>query len=45
MLDLLLEHATRQGATLLTVTHDHTLLPRFDRVLTMDDLVGPEAAA
>lgn len=45
VLDLLLEHAKRQGATLLTVTHDHTLLPRFDRVLHMDDLIGPEAAA
>ena len=39
VLDLLLEHAKRQDATLLTVTHDHTLLPRFDRVVHMEELV------
>ena len=45
VLDLLLEHAARQGATLLTVTHDHGLLPRFERVLRMEDLVGEGRAA
>lgn len=44
VLDLLLEHAARQDATLLTVTHDHTLLPRFERVLHMGELTGEAAA-
>ena len=33
VLDILLEQARRSGATLLTVTHDHSLLGRFDRVI------------
>ena len=33
VLDLLLEQAGRSDATLLTVTHDHGLLARFERVL------------
>ncbi len=33
ILDLLFRAAERQGATLLAVTHDHELLPRFDRVV------------
>ncbi|MDF1699688.1 MAG: ABC transporter ATP-binding protein [Planctomycetota bacterium] len=45
VLDLLLEHANRQDASLLTVTHDHALLPRFDRVLEMGDLVRPGSPA
>jgi putative ABC transport system ATP-binding protein len=37
-LDLLTEQVAQRGATLLVVTHDHSLLPRFDRVLqTTDD--------
>jgi len=37
-LDLLMDQVTRRGATLLVVTHDRALLPRFDRVLqTTDD--------
>ena len=39
-------HANRHGcATLVTVTHDHALLPRFDRVLEMGDLVRPGSPA
>jgi putative ABC transport system ATP-binding protein len=37
ILDLLFEAVDRHGATLLAVTHDHELLPRFDRVVNFDD--------
>ncbi len=33
ILDLLFARTAEQGATLLAVTHDHELLPRFDRVI------------
>ena len=33
ILDLLFEQAEQAGAAVLAVTHDHELLPRFDRVL------------
>ena len=33
MLDILVEYAERAGATLVTVTHDRTLLDRFVRVI------------
>ncbi|MEL6978235.1 MAG: ATP-binding cassette domain-containing protein [Pseudomonadota bacterium] len=33
ILDLLFERAAAAGAALLAVTHDHELLPRFDRVV------------
>lgn len=33
ILDLLFDQADRAGATLLAVTHDHDLLPRFDRII------------
>ena len=33
ILDLLFQAVDRDGATLLAVTHDHELLPRFDRVI------------
>jgi putative ABC transport system ATP-binding protein len=33
ILDLLFESVDAHGATLLAVTHDHELLPRFDRVV------------
>lgn len=33
ILDLLFRSAERFGATLIAVTHDHELLPRFDRVV------------
>jgi putative ABC transport system ATP-binding protein len=32
-LDLLFERTSDQGATLLAVTHDHELLPQFDRII------------
>lgn len=33
ILDLLFDRAAEEGATVLAVTHDHELLPRFDRVV------------
>jgi putative ABC transport system ATP-binding protein len=33
ILDLLFENVESHGASLLAVTHDHELLPRFDRVI------------
>jgi putative ABC transport system ATP-binding protein len=36
VLTILLEQARRSGATLITVTHDHAVLDRFDRVLDVD---------
>jgi len=30
----------RQDATLIAVTHDHALLPHFDRVVRMDEIAG-----
>lgn len=35
------EEVERARATLLFVTHDHSLLDRFDRVLHLSDLVAP----
>ena len=35
VLDLLLARVRARGTTLLVVTHDHDLLPRFERVLDM----------
>ena len=40
ILDLLFERASAAGATLLAVTHDHALLPRFDRVIDFADFRG-----
>jgi putative ABC transport system ATP-binding protein len=37
ILDLLFESVDTHGATLLAVTHDHELLPRFDRVVDFAD--------
>jgi len=37
ILDLLFERVDDHGATLLAVTHDHELLPRFDRVVDFHD--------
>jgi putative ABC transport system ATP-binding protein len=33
VLDILADYAAESGATLVTVTHDHALLPRFARVI------------
>ncbi|QPH54511.1 ABC transporter ATP-binding protein [Pontivivens ytuae] len=37
ILDLLFERAEAAGASVLAVTHDHELLPRFDRVLDFNE--------
>ena len=39
ILDLLFEAASRANASLLAVTHDHELLPRFDRVVDFRTLL------
>ncbi|MEZ5965230.1 MAG: ABC transporter ATP-binding protein [Planctomycetota bacterium] len=44
VLDLLLDEVRRRGATLLMVTHDHALLPRFDRVIDMSNLCSAAEA-
>ena len=41
VLDILLQQARRTGATLITVTHDHAELGRFDQVIDMARFVGP----
>ena len=33
VLDILFDYVRRHGTTLLTVTHDHDLLPRFDKTI------------
>jgi putative ABC transport system ATP-binding protein len=38
ILDLLFESVAQHNATLLAVTHDHELLPRFDRVIDFADI-------
>ena len=40
ILELLFAAVDKQGATLVAVTHDHALLPYFDRVIRMDELSG-----
>jgi putative ABC transport system ATP-binding protein len=37
VLDILLDYAEREGATLVTVTHDHDLIGRFGRVIDFRD--------
>ena len=43
-LDILLAYADEHSATLLTVTHDHELLPRFGRVIDSREFVGEGSA-
>ena len=43
ILDLLFEAVETDGTTLVAVTHDHELLPRFDRVIDFRDFTGGEA--
>jgi putative ABC transport system ATP-binding protein len=43
ILDLLFEAVGTDGTTLVAVTHDHELLPRFDRVIDFRDFTGGEA--
>jgi ABC-type lipoprotein export system ATPase subunit len=40
ILDLLFAQQDRDRSTLVAVTHDHELLPRFDRVLDFRELCG-----
>ena len=40
ILDLLFEAVQAHGSTLLAVTHDHELLPRFDRMIDFNDFLG-----
>ena len=44
ILELLFDSVDAQNATLLAVTHDHELLPRFDRVVDFLDFRGAESA-
>ena len=44
ILDLLFQSIEEHDATLLAVTHDHELLPRFDRVVDFLDFRKTEAA-
>jgi ABC-type lipoprotein export system ATPase subunit len=44
IVDLLFENAAEHDATLLAVTHDHELLPRFDRVVDFRDFHAATAA-
>jgi putative ABC transport system ATP-binding protein len=44
ILDLLFRSVDDHGATLLAVTHDHELLPRFGRVVDFQSFSGGEAA-
>jgi len=44
ILDLLFENVDAHDATLLAVTHDHELLPRFDRVIDFLDFRSEAAA-
>jgi putative ABC transport system ATP-binding protein len=40
ILDLLFEAVQVHGASLLAVTHDHELLPRFDRTVDFNDFIA-----
>jgi putative ABC transport system ATP-binding protein len=40
VLDILFAYAAETGATLVTVTHDHELLDRFDRVIDFASISG-----
>jgi ABC-type lipoprotein export system ATPase subunit len=42
VLDILLQYAERNAATLITVTHDHDILDRFERVIDFKDFHGRE---
>jgi putative ABC transport system ATP-binding protein len=44
ILDLLFDNVAEHGTTLLAVTHDHELLPRFDRVVDFLQFHEPKPA-
>ncbi len=43
--DMLLDFVKKEGATLITVTHDHTFAKRFDRVIDFTQLLKGEKDA
>lgn len=45
VLDILFDYVSETGATLLTVTHDHNLLDRFDRVIDFETFLTREASS
>ncbi|KAA0916360.1 ABC transporter ATP-binding protein [Aquicoccus porphyridii] len=45
ILDLMFARSSDHGATLLAVTHDHALLPRFDRVIDFSDFRQSQGGA
>ncbi|MFW2404510.1 MAG: ABC transporter ATP-binding protein [Gammaproteobacteria bacterium] len=44
VLDILFDYVVSTGTTLITVTHDHDLISRFDRVLDFRDFLSPGQA-
>ena len=40
VLDILVDYADENDATLVTVTHDRNLLERFDRVIDFEEFLG-----
>ena len=45
VLDALDRHAREKGATLIVVTHDRSVVPRFDRTIDISSLCGAAEAA
>jgi len=45
IVELLISEATGSGASLLMVTHDHSLLPQFDRVIPFEPFLKPSDTA
>jgi putative ABC transport system ATP-binding protein len=43
VLDILFDYARSAGATLVTVTHDHNLIGRFDRVIDFNSFLTSDA--
>jgi len=43
VLDILIEYADQNAATLISVTHDRDILDRFQRVIDFKDFYGPAA--
>jgi putative ABC transport system ATP-binding protein len=44
ILELLFQSVEKHGATILAVTHDHELLPHFDRIVNFQDFLQGETA-
>jgi len=44
VLDILLDYATENEATLVTVTHDSNLLSRFERIIDFSEFLGQDDA-